>query len=123
VSAQLDQRLGPDSLDQMAENIVKHTDRRFTEAVGIVQKQIGDASKGFDALFGRADVYGLFELDNKRLLRVHAGTAPQVSDRIITDRMKQIVTIPNFAQRDTSGPGTHIPRQGSQCLNSQDAYE
>src|ERR1700722_14094533 len=68
---QLDQRLGLDALDQVAKDVVEQADLRLIEAVGIVEKQVGDTPKRFDAFLGRAAFDRVLELDNQRLLRAH----------------------------------------------------
>jgi hypothetical protein len=55
----------------MAKDIVEQIDLRLIEAIGIVEKQVGDAPERFDALLGRAAFDRVLELDNKRLLRAH----------------------------------------------------
>jgi hypothetical protein len=71
VPAQLDQSLGLDTLDQMAEDIVEQADLRLIEAIGIVEKKVGDAPKRFDAFLGRAAFDRVFELGDNGLMRAH----------------------------------------------------
>jgi hypothetical protein len=48
----------------MAKDVVEETDLRLIETVGIVEKQVGDTSKRFDAFLRRAAFDRVLDLDD-----------------------------------------------------------
>ena len=70
-AAELGERPGFDSLDQVPENVVEDVDLLVGQPIRIGDKQISDAPQRIDALVFRSALDRFFQLDNKRLPHAH----------------------------------------------------